>query len=168
MRTLPKLAKADRYDEGKALGLIRDGIALVNETLDEGASDPKTVKKAYAQLSTLIEWDLHDRPFALLSEPALVAEWEEARGRIHEVVYGYRPSFRPKIDVARVFPEIDAAELNAALDLIAEVTEYADGGTIKQVANEAAKAAKAAGVSLPKKQILRLTAFLEGGPIPPA
>jgi hypothetical protein len=162
------MSKADFSDSARVVAWLDGAIAIAEEALTTEGTD---VVAAYRELAPVVDkLELRqEMPFSLIAKRALVARWRDALARIHEAVHGYRPDGAvPSVPAGGIVRELDPETLRAVMDLVSIEDECAGGGaTVVQLSDAVARAVKAAGLKVPKKHILRLTAYFAGAPIPP-
>ena len=164
---LPRLKKK-HPTKREYLGLVKVAIASIDDVLADEGADPAVF---YTQLAQLIDWELHETGsrLALHGHP-LDPVWQDALARIHEAVFGFRceRGHGQQVPASQILPELAAADLEAAIDLVGELAEYSDGATLGQLASDGHALVAAEGLPLSATQTARLVAWLEGGPIPPS
>ena len=158
--TVPKMSKTDWFDAAKARAAVEAAIARADEALTRGGDD---VAAAYRELTPLLDRELENSTFI---DDATDARWRAAMARLHEAQYGFPPARAKKDQLEKALPDISPERLASLVPIAGDIAEYADGGTLNQIANLLVKEAKKRDLSVTRAEARRIVAALEGAPIP--
>jgi hypothetical protein len=156
---LPKMSKLDWYDDARRRAFVLEAIALIDTSLGRGDD----VSAVWAQVVPLLERELEDGTFV---DAETNAAWKSAMRRLHEARYGFAPTRATDAQLTHALSDIPAPRLLPLAALASEIAEYADGGTLAQIANLLVKEGKARGLAVSRSEARRIVAAIEGAPIP--
>lgn len=157
--TLPKMSKLDWYDDARRRGIVEAAIVLIDTSLGRGDD----VSAVWAQVVPLLERELENGTFV---DDETDAAWTRAMGRLHEARYGFAPTRVTDAQLIHALSDIPGPRLLPLAALASEIAEYADGGTLAQIANLLVKEGKARGLVVSRAEARRIVAAIEGAPIP--
>lgn len=157
--TLPTMSKLDWYDDARRRAFVQAAIALIDSSLPQGAD----ILTTWAQVMPLLERELENGTWV---DAETDAAWKRAMGQLHEAIYGFAPTRVSDAQLTHALSDIPASRLLPLAALAADIAEYADGGTLAQIANLLVKEGKARGLVVSRSEARRIVAAIEGAPIP--